>query len=96
MWKWNYQMHARNMRFYVYLSLILESVKKKDANRALTYQPARRMLIIFLMGYIQTRKLQWLAYITVHPCSVGIIDIIQKGDPLWRNFETCSYKNAFD
>ena len=34
-------MHARNMRFYVYLSLILESVKKKDANRALTYQPAR-------------------------------------------------------
>ena len=41
MWKWNSQMHASNMRFYVYLSLILESVKKKDANRALTYQPAR-------------------------------------------------------
>ena len=34
-------MHARNMSFYVYLSLILESVKKKDANRAFTYQPAR-------------------------------------------------------
>ena len=39
-------MHARNLRFYVYLSLILESVKKKDANRALssgalTYQPAK-------------------------------------------------------
>ena len=34
-------MHARNMRFYVYLSLILESVKKKDANRTLTYQRAK-------------------------------------------------------
>ena len=34
-------MHARNMHFYVYLSLILKSVKKKDANRALTYQAAK-------------------------------------------------------
>ena len=50
-------MHARNMRFYVYLSLILESVKKKDANRALTYQPARYLkTLLELKGNLRFNK----------------------------------------
>ena len=50
-------MHARNMRFYVYLSLILESVKKKDANRALTYQPARYLkTLLELKGNLHFNK----------------------------------------
>ena len=51
-------MHARNMRFYVYLSLILESVKKKDANRALTNQPARYLKTNNFLDGVPTFKLE--------------------------------------